>query len=209
MMYCSLRRTRQGTTLVELMIASGLLLIVLTLVTFLIRASSRQFLVMDASLDLQRESVLAANWLTREMAESNENSIHYFPPASGTEAIVIGSPRTFTGGMQYTNGGALVWQKKVCFYLSASNNGRALLERIEKPLTPYKTTYPPSINPSTDTVANFQANTTFPKRLIAKDVDRIELDVNVRPVQLTLELSSTKHGKPFRATIQSKVHFRN
>ncbi len=212
MCYSRRRPEERGATLVELMIASGLLMLVMTSVSLLIRASSRHYMVMDASLDLQKESVLAANWVTREMAESNQNSVTYYPPGTGHEGVTVGSPRTVTGGMQYTSGGALVWQKRVCFYIDTVAN-KSVLQRMEWPLNP-KTTYPPRIYdigqfPGPANTPAYFLGLGAPRRLVAKNVDRLIVDTSVAPIAVTLELSSMRHGKPFSATILSKVHFRN
>lgn len=206
------RHSRIGATLIELMIASTLLLLVMSSVSMLISASSRHYMVMDASLDLQKESVLAANWVTREMAESNENSVTYFAPGTGREGVTFGSPRTHLGGMQYTNGGALVWQKRVCFYIDIIG-GKSALQRTEWPLE-IRTTYPPRVYnigqfPGPAHTPAYFLGVEAPRRLVAKNVDRLVVDTSVAPIAVTLELSSIRHGKPFSATIQSKVHFRN
>ena len=205
------RPCNRGATLVEVLISSALLMIVMTLVAHLVQVSSRQYMLMEASLDLQRESVRAANWITREMAEGNRLSVEHFPPGAGQlESLTFGSARNQDGSLQYTIGGKLVWQQKVCFFIERLD-GRSTLQRIATPLA-IRTAFPPRIQPVGYPVPD-RAETflkqDLSKRVIARDVDRIILDGSVSPVKLTLELSSQKFGKPFTATIESKIHFRN
>lgn len=122
----------------ELLICTALLGIVLWGVYMLITSTTRHYSVMTASLDLQREALLASSWITKEMAEGNKTS---FAISEDPPGISFGSPRTLTGGLQYTEDGRLVWQKVVCYYIE-EREGVKVIIRKEKQLDPKKSVPP-------------------------------------------------------------------
>ncbi|MBI3927886.1 MAG: hypothetical protein HY319_20260 [Armatimonadetes bacterium] len=197
-------RSRRGVTLLELLIASGLVLLVALSVLALFEAGVRYVRESEARLDIQRDALVAMALVTQELSESNPVAFRTDPDPPG---VVFGSPRNLEGTLIVDSSGKLIWQKFICYYLEDSGAERRLI-RKERMLDPtVRVSFPPAPGAGLST-ADFLV-LPIPARTIAGGIESFAVTPST---QVDIELTAARRdwkGRDFRVRLQSSVLMRN
>lgn len=204
---CSRKRAR-GTSLFELLIATALVGLLMTMVYTILASGVNYYLSQSATIDVQQNALIAMSALTNELVETNGGSLKTDQDLP-TVGIVFGSPRDAAGNINYVNT-KLQWAKFVCYYLDVVRDVPCLM-RTEKPLSdftfspPISFNFPPPVNPAWD--AEFFKSSNGPKRIVARYITKLETTQSF-PLPLTIE-ASTHVRYDFKVEIQTKVTLKN
>ena len=195
---------RRGLTLVELMLAGGLLSLLLTVTLSFVfpsmRASSRGAL----RVDLQERVHLGLENMVLDLERCSASSVWVFP----------GNP----SGMSlqrmdtYTSGGAQVWEPSLITYHWRTSTGRLIRETWAG--QPVLSITPRVEQPAAPSAADFLkiANQTGGReKLLADSVTDFTASWANRVLQLTLVMERSVHGRPKKERFEMRrsVFFRN
>lgn len=187
-----LNNRRKGTTFVELMV-------VLTLFSALLYCS---FLLLDRGITMYRESadalevrqfaLLGISRLSSELRDTVNSSIHV-----DDTGLVFTSARNTANLREYnTVSGNPKWQKYICYFLGPLETGdtRKLLRTEEH--FPSVDTFAPDpsggVPGGTDTPRTpefYAADSTYQRRIVARRVEKIELEKTPELVKIALTLT--------------------
>lgn len=132
--------SRRGTTIVELLIAMGVALVILTATYQLFLHSRRSYEEPRAAMQIEEELMQVVGLLQRELAETDLQTVRSFPsPTHPSEppGLSFESPRDTLELLTVGDLGIVRWQKYVYYTLVAdpTTAGGALLIRKEGPLS--------------------------------------------------------------------------
>lgn len=192
---------RPAFTLVETLIHSVLLLLLLGGVVTALILGSRNFRMVEALADVQREAAAAGAALRQELAETRGASVAVGTSPAG---VVFLSPRPDgTGPWLVDADGSLLWQRWVCYYLDTRNGVPVLLRKERKLNSP--TANPPT---TTLTTADFRADSSV-ARVVARWVAALQVTAG-SPLEVRLEVErASALGRKERLVILESVGPRN
>ncbi len=134
--------SRRGSTIIEVMVASAILLLMLGVLYLLMVGGLRYFQQARAYQNVQMESTLGLRKLLAELQDSRASTVVYRQnPTSHVVFLSACLPHPNAGPVVHAPDGHVQWQKWVCYRANGSN-----LERDELPLGA-PTTTPPSPAP--------------------------------------------------------------
>lgn len=203
-------RRRAGISLAELLVATALMSLLSTLAWKVLLTASRQLESGRQQLDLQRDVLVALNWLGRDISESSLVAIHTnswgapprppVPPASGPlRGIVMASPRDSDGNITFS-GATVTWNSRICYYLTTGGElFRAVAARSPE-------TLPPVIDLTFENTDAF-ATGTNPRRRLAGQVSYFNVERQAAGIEVTLETTSL--DRRFTMMVDTLVKPRN
>jgi hypothetical protein len=168
-----------------------LLLFVLGVVYSVLVMGLRSYRSAERNAQAQHEAMVAVARMVEEIAGSPEAGTRVEP-----QAILILSPRTAGGDLQYDAAGRLLWQKYVCFYRAA--DGRLL--RKEKALAPT-----PDIPPTLPAPSTLIADEALPTSVVARDISALSFAAGSG---VRLSVTATSPDGEASVTVSSAVAFR-
>lgn len=115
-------------TLPEILVGLFLVSIVLAALGGLLRGAIRFYTDQSATLEVQKNCVLALRRIGRDLRETSSDSID----ATTANELIFASPRDINGVVEYTDG-RLMWQKYIKFSIQ-NINGLSVLTRQEDAL---------------------------------------------------------------------------
>lgn len=162
---------RRGTSLVEVLIASGLLLVILGLALQFLSSANRYQKRTAAAFEANASTLAAVTALSREFAHSEPNA------TASTKSIV------FVGG-NLGAAGAWEWNRIVCYYVDDVKGVSCLIRGVE-PLPAPQASPPPLTGKDT---SFFKTSSTVERRPIARNID--DLVVSPTGSQRTVVVAS-------------------
>lgn len=205
----SSRKRARGTSLFELLIASALVGLIMTVIYSILIYGIQYYQTQSTTVEIQQNALVAMSALTNELVESNGGSLRT-DQTDPIRGIVFGSPRNSAGQVNYNNT-KLRWSKFVCYYLDVVNDVPCLM-RTEKPLSeftfspPVSLNFPPPVSPAWD-CEFFRNDPRLPKRIVARHITGL-ITTQSFPLPLTIE-ASTNFRYEFKVEILTKVTLKN
>lgn len=204
-----MKRRPSGTSLIELIVASAIVMLLMVEVWGLVRAGGRFYLRVRSQSDIQRNSLLALRWITREIGDGSAISFReYTTDGTGGQAstvaragIVFGSPTDESGRVHYDEKGRLQWSSVIGYYIEPSD--RTLYR--QKLLLSVPQGYPPIINNdlhSTDKLATLPA-----PRVVARHIESIETVQG--PSDILVKLHTRDRDIGYGITVQTRLEMKN
>lgn len=189
-------------SLVELSVASLLLLIVLSLSVLAMRAGVRGFLTVKSETELQQDALVLLSKISREVGEADPAATWPQPTVSqvlqpvGSEpvGIVFSSPRGTDGRMVLDDTTKQpLWHKRICYYYDPSSRQ---VFRSEDYLTAPSTS--PLGQDLTKTTAWFAANSAV--KPMPGEVSKFNISVgeDLRSYNFNVEVSNGEGGRVTR-----------
>ena len=201
------RQARLGATLLELLIACGLIFLVLYAATNLLLSCFRHYREVDTAAQTQQLAITAMSKLERELRDGSKTSFQTF---TGPDGIVFGSPRQSDGGLAFDPDSLQpIWPKLVCFYLEPTGTRFQLIRKEHFLASP--TDDPPTIS-TTNNTAFFQSSVGG-GALIARGVESLTfngtdtLDIALKVTEVSNEGASSEAR--FSVEVTTRVAFRN
>lgn len=196
------------------MVAIALLGGLTALAASLIRHGSNYLRTTTAQLDLQKDTLLALNWMLRDLSEASPVAIHtnawgspHVPPqppvAGPPRGVVFASPRDANGEVSY-GGTAIQWNSRVCYFLDIPAGGK--LYRVVK--THPAESLPRLINPNTEDTSDFQSNlSNLPHRMLAQNISYLDVQRQAAGIEINLEAANS--DRSFTVYVSTLVHPKN
>lgn len=188
-------KLRSGASLVEVIIASTIMSLLLTMSCTVIIAISRYFRRTLIASELHQSAITGLTSLSREL-----EAAHY--PASQTysDGIVFARPTLDATTLPPT----LRWDRLVCYYVGTVQGNRALV-RTEEPLVPSSLTAPAALPAGKDTA--YFKTAALPHKLVCPDLDLFTVS-NTDPAQVTLRLRRD-FDKQYSVKVSIALPYRN
>ena len=103
-----------GATLVELVVASALVLLIMGELWMLLQTGTRFYLRSRAQSDVQRHALIALRWMSTDLAEGAPLSFKHYDPddpsiTTDRNGFVFGSPKDANEAASYNEEGRLLW----------------------------------------------------------------------------------------------------
>ncbi|MFA5505592.1 MAG: hypothetical protein WC314_17945 [Vulcanimicrobiota bacterium] len=165
-------RAARGTTLVELSIVSGLLLIISLAMAMVVRNAVDFYHSTNATLDAQQGVLFGISRLSQELAESHRDTL--LVQQGADTGIIFASPRGEDDNYEFDSFGRLRWQKFICYYLGKVGEPEreiSALMRKSEMLTGSPPVRPP--DPGGRTVGTFAPGA--PTRVVGRYVTGFEI----------------------------------
>ena len=191
---------KRGASLVELLIASALFLMLSVALFQVMHTGSAFMRRSEASLDMQKELLLALTWIHKDMSESGARVFRKDP-----EGMVFANPRNLEGQLQLDSVGRITWQRMVAYYVD-DVAGVPCLIRKEREIT--ATSTDPILPPVTDLISD---NSLHP-RVLARSVQTFEgadVATATTPYAITVYCAKEVGGREFGTRAETSVFFRN
>lgn len=192
----------RGTSLVELMISSMLVGLLMLEVWALVQAGGTFYLKAKGQGDIQRNSLLALRWISKDISEGSAISFRqYSQPDSTRTGIVFGSPKTMSGNVEYDDVGHIKWSTVIGYYIEV-NDGGLYRQQIE---LEEQQGFPPIIDDDAHAVDVLAA---LPRpRLVARSIRNIETVQG--PNNIRIELSTRDEQMGFGIKVQTRLEMKN
>ncbi len=195
-------RARRGTSLIELLVCSGLLGLLMLGILAVLVANNQYLRNSELRLEIQREALQSLSQMTRELTESNRYAINVEP-----NAMVFASPRDLQNKITFDSRGRLQWCKYICYYRDPNfaGSGQACLVRkvVALPV--------PAIDvPAAPPVAAVRDDGALTPKVVAHYVDSFTPELTAAgPIQLKVVVKHNHYGKIHGLEIMSRVFVRN
>lgn len=157
----------------------------------------------EASLDMQKELLLALTWIHKDMSESAARVFRSEP-----EGMIFASPRDLEGQLQLDAVGRITWQRLVAYYVDDVAGVPCLL-RKERGITATAT------DPILPSVTELISDGSLHARVLARNVQRFEgpsLASGAElpsPYPMTVYCAKDVGGREFGTRAETSVYFRN
>ena len=200
-------KASRGTSLVELMVASVIVLLLMFEIWKLVAAGARFYHRARSQSDVQRNSLIALRWMARDLSEGSAISFREYKidgPSPVTHGgIVFGSPTVMgSTNVAYNNQGRMIWSSVIGYFIDPAD---MTLYRQQMPLPDPKKTFPPVIDnqtQSTDVLA------TLPQpRVVARQIK--EIKTTQGPKDITIELITRDEELGFGIKVQTRLEMKN
>ncbi len=130
-------RSNRGTTLVELLISMGIMGIVLFLAARLVTFSYEFYRYTDESITLQKEGLMALQFLTQDLLATHQRSVVITPATVTTPApdhredqLVIPLPHRIDGETEVNEEGAAKWMSVAGYEIDTARPTRNLMRYL-------------------------------------------------------------------------------
>ncbi len=185
------------------MVASILLMLLLSSAYALFSSGYRMARDSEARLDMQKSLVTSIGLLGREITETNPTSIRYDASPPGT---VFASPRNADGALSLSNSGKLSWEKVIGYYLRPDG----VVIRKEWMLDPYvrQSGFPPSLGAGFSTQSI--ADEPLPQRAVSHGVDELIVSLNGNTATIRVSASQVdSRARKHRVSLETAVQIHN
>lgn len=207
------RRKWSGVSIVELLVSSGLVLLVLGEIWFLLQAGGRFYLRARGQSEVQRNALFALRWLTKEVTEGNPVSFRHYETESESgeaeeageageiEGLVFASPKDNDGQVRYDSKGRIQWASIVAYYIEPESK---ILYRTSIELDEL-TSKVPQIDDETHHVNILSALPN--RRVIARGI--IDLTTEQGPRNVLLEIHSRDEEAGAGLKVRTRLEMKN
>lgn len=178
---------KKGFTIAEILVYSGIALLVMLLVYGAFQGGVDLQSRADAQVDIQDSTREILLKMGKELEESNTLTVAVYTSPQG---IVFGSPRDPGDQLQFDSDGYITWYKYICYYVDSdptSPTGFSLY-RKELPMA-YPTTTPSTSSWDPD---YFKVSSAY-RKLISKNVSSLSFTVS-NIITATLTVSKSGRG---------------
>ena len=204
-----MKRRERGISLIELIVASGIVILLMVEVWGLVRAGGRFYLRARGQTDIQRNSLLALRWITKDLSEGSAISFReYTTDGTGGQAsnvtragIVFGSPTDDAGRVHYDETGRLQWSSVIGYYIEPSDRA---LYRQKLPLAAPQN-FPPIINNDSHSTDHLAARPA--PRLVARNI--LSIETTQGPSDISVKLHTRDQEIGYGITVQTRLEMKN
>jgi hypothetical protein len=200
------RKKTLGLSIVELLVASTLVLLIMGEVWMMLRAGGQFYLRVKSQTETQRSALIALRWLSKDLAEGAPLSFRHYDPDNPSitttrNGIVFGSPKDIEEAVSYDERGRLLWTTVTGYYIDPDTN---VLYRTKLPLTEIDATAPRIL----DTVHHIDVLATLvQRRPIAHHVIDIETEQGPSNVRIRLKCRDEKLG--YGLSVSTRLEMKN
>ena len=200
------RRRSIGATLVELVVASALVLLIMGELWMLLQTGTRFYLRSRSQSDVQRHALIALRWMSTDLAEGAPLSFKHYDPdnpsiVTDRNGFVFGSPKGMDEEASYNDEGRLLWTSVIGYYIDPETKD---LIRAKMLLEEPKESAPQLL----DELYHVTLMEGAPnKRMVAKEAYDIVTVQGPQDIQVTLRFRDEDLG--YGLTIQTRLEMKN
>ncbi|MCA9779330.1 MAG: hypothetical protein KC800_21535 [Candidatus Eremiobacteraeota bacterium] len=200
------RRRSIGATLVELVVASALVLLIMGELWMLLQTGTRFYLRSRSQSDVQRHALIALRWMSTDLAEGAPLSFKHYDPdnpsiVTDRNGFVFGSPKGMDEEASYNDEGRLLWTSVIGYYIDPETKD---LIRAKMLLEEPKESAPQIL----DELYHVTLMEGAPnKRMVAKEAYDIVTVQGPQDIQVTLRFRDEDLG--YGLTIQTRLEMKN
>lgn len=200
-------KNSRGASLIELTVASLIVLLLMLEIWRLVAAGSRFYHRARSQSDVQRNSLIALRWMAKDLSEGSTISFREYKtdgPTPMTHAgIVFGSPTVpGTSSVNYDAKGRMIWSSVIGYFIDPADK---TLYRQQIPLADPSKTFPPVIDndtQSTDAMAGYSR-----PRVVARQIH--EINTTQGPKDISIELITRDEELGFGVKVQTRLEMKN
>ena len=203
----ALGQSPKGTTLVELTVASMLLLLLLGASYQVFHYSARYFHRISTRSDMQRNAITTLSHLHRELQETNAFSV----ALPNQETVIFLAPRSMDGTHTTALDGAPLWSSAVCIRYQADGDGGQILRQQDPILPQPDAVAPATLVPSRD-LDYFLSSSTTHNRILGQHVSRFEVRKAGQVdngLSFVLEFRRRPDNRDFRLEVSTTIQPKN
>ena len=195
-----------GATLVELVVASALVLLIMGELWMLLQTGTRFYLRSRAQSDVRRHALIALRWMSTDLAEGAPLSFKHYDPdnpsiTTDRNGFVFGSPKGANEAATYNEEGRLLWTSVIGYYIDPASKdlirAKILLEEPKESA--------PQILDELYHITLMEAASN--RRMVAQDAYDIETVQGPQDIQVTLRFRDEDLG--FGLKIQTRLEMKN
>jgi hypothetical protein len=195
-----------GATLVELVVASALVLLIMGELWMLLQTGTRFYLRSRAQSDVQRHALIALRWMSTDLAEGAPLSFKHYDPdnpsiTTDRNGFVFGSPKDANEAASYNEEGRLLWTSVIGYYIDPASKdlirAKILLDEPKESA--------PQILDELYHISLMEAASN--RRMVAQDAYDIETVQGPQDIQVTLRFRDEDLG--FGLKIQTRLEMKN
>ena len=195
-----------GATLVELVVASALVLLIMGELWMLLQTGTRFYLRSRAQSDEQRHALIALRWMSTDLAEGAPLSFKHYDPdnpsiTTDRNGFVFGSPKDANEAASYNEEGRLLWTSVIGYYIDPASKdlirAKILLDEPKESA--------PQILDELYHISLMEAASN--RRMVAQDAYDIETVQGPQDIQVTLRFRDEDLG--FGLKIQTRLEMKN
>lgn len=182
-------KRRRASSLLELLVAMGLMGLVLVGVATLIGRGVDYYLDSNDGIEVRQQLLFGSAWLSKELRDSSIDVVRV-----EADGLVFPSTRGVDGSYQFDSAGRSLWQKYICYYVDDPNNPQRLLRKevaLTSPPHPPEQVNPP--DPYNESPAYtptwFRNNAAIPERVIVRNLVSFNATKEVDLVSYSMEAS--------------------
>ena len=195
-----------GATLVELVVASALVLLIMGELWMLLQTGTRFYLRSRAQSDVQRHALIALRGMSTDLAEGAPLSFKHYDPdnpsiTTDRNGFVFGSPKDANEAASYNEEGRLLWTSVIGYYIDPASKdlirAKILLDEPKESA--------PQILDELYHISLMEAASN--RRMVAQDAYDIETVQGPQDIQVTLRFRDEDLG--FGLKIQTRLEMKN
>ena len=156
------RASKSGHTLIELTVASAVLLVLMSSIFQIFVAAKRYQENCEAKIELQGNVLTALSKMSQELVESDRYAVQV---SAANSCIIFSTPRGLDGRVSFDSAGRLLWKKTVLYYTQVSPEGIPTLYRKTIVVSPWLSDVPPPPPP-----VAVRDDGSIPARVVAKNI---------------------------------------
>lgn len=199
-----MKRGQAGVSLVELIVASFIVGLLMLEIWGLARSGSRFYLRARSQGDIQRNSLLALRWMSKDLGEGSAISFREYAAVGGSSSragIVFGSPSDTSGSVHYDDKGHILWSSVIGYYIEPSDGA---LYR-QQMMLPAPQLFAPTIDNDTHSPDHL-AGLPGP-RPVARHIHSIETTQG--PSDILVKLVTRDEEIGYGITVQTRLEMKN
>ena len=122
----SRRHSPKGTSLIEMIIVTGLVSLILVAVGILISSGMDYYFYSVEQVEVQRRALIGLNFMSKELALSTNESV-----LEDADGFVFASARDASNQVNRDAAGRILWTKLICYYVDTYAGTTSLLRKEE------------------------------------------------------------------------------
>lgn len=206
------RHRRSGISIVELMVSSGLVLLLLGELWMLLQTGTKFYLRVRGQTEVQRQALFALRWLSKDLSEGAPLSFRHYNPDNPSittvrNGLAFGSPKNANGQVTYNPQGRIEWHSVLGYFIDPESNNFLRTQYILPTSTPpTPATIAPQINDDEHHV-DLLATSSLEKRVIAQKIVDIETEQAPGNVKVVLKFRDEEMG--FGLSVETRLEMKN
>ena len=199
------RTNKRGFTIVEVLVASALLLVLSGSLLAVVKVTRDRFFRVNTLLEMEENLFLAANFLSEDLGLGNAGAVEVLED----NVISFLHPFDIDGQLLSQNDGSLEWGVGVAYYKEAMGDENLLIRQTESLANPVSQPLKlSSFDPPLGT--NFFTSGSGKKRKIASGLESLSVSaIDNRRVEFSLELLGLVNGRRHGVQVSQRVFCRN
>lgn len=192
----------RGTSLIEMLVVTGLVSLILVAVGILISSGMDYYFYSVEQVEVQRRSLIGLNYMSKELALSTNESV-----LEGVDGLVFASARDASNQVNRDDAGRILWTKLICYYVDTFAGTTSLLRKEENLPGGPNPEVPDPTNLGMD-VAYFRGTSNTP-RVMSRGIIALGVTKATDSVEIILTAEARNGRNWFEMDVETTIVPRN